>query len=645
MRRLFSIFIFFLFSSLMLFAQEERVYTFHSEIDIEVSGEIQVHEKIKVYAAGDLFKRGITRALPLSRSDVSGNRIRVDYKIQKILQDGKKVKFFTERVGNELIIYVGEENKFLDPGFYDYEIFYSSPGQLGFFDGFDELTWNVNGLSEYVTDTVSCLIRMPGDAQVINHHCYTGAYGSTSSNCSSEILNNNTAYYSEATFLKPDEMLTVSASFTQGVVQQKGTASYRLTHFDKYGLVYFTLLFLVFFAFYYSYTWQKYGIDPPKPVVIPQFTPPDGLSPASVGMLQKEIYTDDLITASVVNLAVKGYIRIKEEEVKSVFGLKKDKHFTLFKLKNADELLPDEERKVMSELFKSGDETVITGKYSSAIENMMRSFRSSLNRQYTSILREGLNLKFHIIPLLSFPIYIYLVYRFTIFEPTDLIATYFKTMAMALLPLLILSLIISRVRKVLKSRFFSIFIGSILLAGSIGVFLTKPISSLSPNAIAFLIGFPLLVIGYYFYSYLIVRPGEKRLDYQAKIEGLKMFIDVAEEQQMQYFNPPDITPEVFEQLLPYAIALNMDKIWGDKFQNKFLSSLAQQTPYQPVWYTGSVMRPAMFGSSLRNSLYGNIRSSSIAPTSSGRGGGSWGSSSSGGGFSGGGGGGGRVGGW
>ncbi len=54
-------------------------------------------------------------------------------------------------------------------------------------------------------------------------------------------------------------------------------------------------------------------MDPPKPVVIPQFSPPpDGLSPASVGMLYKGRFLDDLVTASIVNLSVKGYIRIEE---------------------------------------------------------------------------------------------------------------------------------------------------------------------------------------------------------------------------------------------------------------------------------------------------------------------------------------------
>ena len=640
-KSLYILFSILLFSS-SVYGQEEKVYSFHSEIDIEVSGDIQVREIIRVYAAGNVFKRGVTRALPLVRQDADGRRIKVSYKINKVLQDGKKADFFTEREGDDLVVYVGDKNKFLDPGFYNYEIFYTSPGQLGFFEDYDELYWNVNGLSDHVTDTVSCVVRMPGGAQIISHRCYTGVRGATEGDCRSAELDDG-SFFSEATNLNPDEMLTIAVSFTPGVVQQKGTATYRPTHFDRYGLVYFTVIFLLFFSVYYSRTWRKYGIDPPKPVVIPQFSPPDGLSPASVGMLHKEVYVDELITSAIVSLAVKGFIRIKEEETKGIFGLKKEKHFTLIKLKDADGSLPDEESKVMSELFKINNETTITGKYDKDMENMMRSFRTSLKRQYSPVLNEGRNLKLHIIPWLLVPVYLFAVAYFSVFESQAVVKAYVQSLAIAFVPLIFVVFLITGIVKKLRRRFLSILIGLFALTGSVAAIAQIPLDGLSPNGISFLAGMPVLVIGYLVYSYLIVRPGERKLDYQAKIEGLKMYIDVAEEKQMQFFNPPDITPEIFEQLLPYAIALNMDKIWGEKFQDKFLSSLAQQTPYQPAWYAGTVMRPSVFGNSLRTSLYSNIRSSAAAPSSSG--GGNWSSGSSGGGFSGGGGGGGRVGGW
>lgn len=144
------------------------------------------------------------------------------------------------------------------------------------------------------------------------------------------------------------------------------------------------------------------------------------------------------------------------------------------------------------------------------------------------------------------------------------------------------------------------------------------------------------------YLHLIVRPGKTLLQLQADIEGLKMYISLAEEKQMQYFNPPKVTPEVFEKLLPYAIALKTEKVWGDKFENTLLQSMQSVDAYAPVWYYGTAMRPVNFSNNLRKSLTSNIQQSAASLKSSG---GNWGSGSFGGGSVGGGGGGGSTGGW
>ena len=155
-----------------------------------------------------------------------------------------------------------------------------------------------------------------------------------------------------------------------------------------------------------------------------------------------------------------------------------------------------------------------------------------------------------------------------------------------------------------------------------------------------------IIISYLAYAYLIKRPGERKLHFQSLIEGMKMYIDTAEEKQLQYFNPPQVTPEVFETLLPYAIVLDMEEIWGEKFEKSFLSAMVQPEPYQPPWFSGSVLRPAFFGHTLNSTLSNTVNHAAIRPveTSSG-GGGNWSSGSFGGGSSGMGGGGGRVGGW
>ncbi len=577
----------FFLSSLVLVAQEEKITSFHSDITVAESGSLTVRETIQIYAAGDIFKRGITRALPLTRRDIDNNRIGVDYIIREVLVDGKPVNYFTEKEGGDLVVYVGERDRYLSPGNYRYEILYETAGQIGFFDDYDELSWNVNGLSGKTMDSVGAVVRLPAGADVISSHCYTGRQGSGDSNCTTETDEVGTLVV-QANNLPSNEMLTLSVGFTKGFVTQPPEQLPRtFTWFERKGLVLLSSLFLVFLFAYYIYTWRRYGVDPPKPVVIPQFSPPDGLSPASVGMLYKGHYLDDFVTASIVNLSVKGFIRIDEVVEKGgLFGLRSDKRYALARLKEADDKLPAEEQIVMRSLFRKTGSVTLTGKYDETIAMMMRDYHKSLKKQHGSVLNEGRNLKFHLVPWLAFIAYFIVMVRFV----------------------------------------------------------TDDLLQFTANRNALVATLLLGLVSYLLYAWLIVRPGERKLHYRSAVEGLKMYLDVAEEKQLQFFNPPEVTPALFEQLLPYAIALDMEKVWGDKFEKAFLSSALEPESYRPAWYGGRYVNAALFGHALNSTLSNTLSHAAMQPQSS-SGGGKWSSGSFGGGFSGMGGGGGRVGGW
>jgi hypothetical protein len=110
-----------------------------------------------------------------------------------------------------------------------------------------------------------------------------------------------------------------------------------------------------------------------------------------------------------------------------------------------------------------------------------------------------------------------------------------------------------------------------------------------------------------------------------------MYLSAAEEQQLQHFNPPTMTPEVFEKYLPYAIAFKVEKVWGNRFQGMISSALIDPN-YRPGWYSGSIINYGAFSAHMNSSLSSSVQSSSTPPSKSG--------GSGGGGFSGGGGGGG-----
>ncbi|HSL88290.1 MAG TPA: hypothetical protein VK870_03215, partial [Ignavibacteriaceae bacterium] len=115
---------------------------------------------------------------------------------------------------------------------------------------------------------------------------------------------------------------------------------------------------------------------------------------------------------------------------------------------------------------------------------------------------------------------------------------------------------------------------------------------------------------------------------------------VAEKDRMNSIKEPHRTPELFESFLPYALALNVENKWAEKFSDIISGINKDSTSYKPGWYSGaawSSFGASGFASSLSGSFSSTISSSSTAPGSSSGGGG--------GGSSGGGGGGGGGGGW
>lgn len=128
-----------------------------------------------------------------------------------------------------------------------------------------------------------------------------------------------------------------------------------------------------------------------------------------------------------------------------------------------------------------------------------------------------------------------------------------------------------------------------------------------------------------------------------QIEGFKLFLTVAEQHRFEMLHPPEITPEVFEKFLPYAIALGVENAWCQKFDAAIAKAnvSGEQPAYNPSWYSGTTSYHTLgavgFAAAVGSSLSSSVSSASTAPGSS--------SGSGGGGSSGGGGGGGGGGGW
>jgi uncharacterized membrane protein YgcG len=126
-----------------------------------------------------------------------------------------------------------------------------------------------------------------------------------------------------------------------------------------------------------------------------------------------------------------------------------------------------------------------------------------------------------------------------------------------------------------------------------------------------------------------------------RIEGFERYLAATEADRINRVQGPRRTPALYEKLLPYAIALDLEERWSEQFADVLARAGESGRPWTPVWYHGDFgtrgWSPASFAGSVGGALSGAISSASTAPGSRSGGGG--------GGSSGGGGGGGGGGGW
>ncbi len=552
--------------------QSEKINAFHTDLTVAADGQLTVTEEITIHAEGVEFKRGIVRKLPLRFTDHNGRQHRVQYELTAVEIFGAPSPHHTATEGDDFVLYVGSEGNFLEPGDYPYRITYTTKGQVGFFPEYDEIYWNVNGNGWAFAIDSISALIHLPPAAQVKQTACYTGALGSTENACSDSLIDPRTVRFVGRAMEYYEGLTVAVGFQKGVVAEPPPP----TFWERYAVPLVGGIISLLLLLYYSFTWSRFGRDPDRPTVIPLFEPPDNLSPASVAMVMRGSANDDQITPAMISLAVKGHIRIDEKKEEMLLGLIKKDTYTIVKLKGGSDL-PKEEQELLNRMFGSGQESFeITGTYDPNVQSMASAFRGSLRHQWHAFLNKGNNVRFWWIPVL--------------------------TITVCAISLFVLH---------------NAYWGDNDLV----------------YIIAFLVANMFLFIVYLF---LIKRPSEEKQALRSRLQGFKMYLSAAEEKQLQHFNPPTLTPEVFEKYLPYAIAFKVEQIWGDRFQDMISKALVDPN-YRTTWYSGSIMNYGAFSSHMNSSLSSSVQSSSTPPSSSG--------GSGGGGSSGGGGGGGGGGGW
>jgi hypothetical protein len=359
------------------FGQAERIAAYDVDIAIEHDGSLLVVERID-YDFGALQRHGIFREIPVRlRYDDTYDRI---YRIEDISVEaspGTPEGFEVEHEGAILRIRIGDPDRTIT-GSHAYTITYRVRGALNGFDDHDELYWNAIGTDWAVPiEEASARVRAP--AEILQIACFAGPNGSNLP-CSETRLEGSAATFSQP-LLDPYEGLTIVVGLPRGAVQPplpilderwKFSRAFSVTPVTV-SITGFLLALLLFGVGWLWWTQGRdrravgspvniaYGTVSEGEQAVPMFeqgvypveyAPPEELRPGQVGTLVDEAANPLDVTATIVDLAVRGYLRIEEIPKRWLLG-KTD--WRLVKLKEADDQLLGYERLLFNGLFSAGD--------------------------------------------------------------------------------------------------------------------------------------------------------------------------------------------------------------------------------------------------------------------------------------------------
>ncbi|MBL8645432.1 MAG: DUF2207 domain-containing protein [Rhodospirillaceae bacterium] len=624
----------------------ERITDYTAAIAVQTNGDLLVTERIGVVAEGNAIKRGIYRDFPTVRGRTWWGKYRTGFNVVSVTRNGENEPHFTESITDGVRLYTGSADVFLEEGPHTYEITYRSDRQIGFFDDHDELYWNVTGnFWAFPIAKVSAVVTLPEGAEVTETDVFTGPLGATGKDAT--ISAQGTVVTARTTKpLERGEGLTIGISFTPNLIARPGFAEravYLLR--DNLGSV-LALAGLALLLGYYMGMWSKYGRDPAEGTIAPEYAPPKGLSAAACRYVRDMGWDAKAFTASIIALGAKGYLKMSEVEG----GLLKEGHFTVTRTGSSekDAGLSDSETQMARALFKNADTVAFKTDQYKIVVAAQNTLRESLQREFDSVyfvLNRGT-----LIPGFALSV---LTAGAVAWAADDPAVFGFGIVAVAVLAMAITGYIVRLLRGLaiavsIIKRIIRLL--PLIIVGGMAVLL-KPgeiIGDLLAGAdIIALAAIALMGVANVVFAYLMEAPTQLGRSMMTHIAGFQHYLSVAEKDRLNFHNPPDLTPEVFEAMLPYAVALDVEHEWGEQFDAAMarVAAAGQTTAYsKPRWYDGPSFSPgrmSSFGSHLQNAVASSV-ATAVTPPSSGKGGGGGFKS---GGFSGGGGGGGGGGGW
>lgn len=353
---------------------------------VQPDGSVEAEERLEV-DFGTLERRGIfryfvTRARCYEAGELvqkplepcpDGWHRRWDYDAIAVTDgSGTPLKFEETRESGILTVKIGDPDVTVT-GRQVYILRYRLQGALDAYEDHDELYWNSSGTWPVPVRYFEARVVLPGEGAP-RGACYVGFAGSDELCDARATAGDELVFSSRA--LEPGEQVTVAAGWEKGLVEVPPPLVIRPARvadyvaFDALEWTGLALTVLGGLAVVMALWWRHgrdrqyrtiyYLTEDPTeqtrpffggaPLVV-EYTPPDDLRPVQMGVLLDERADTLDVTATVIDLAVRGYLHITEVPKEGWFG-KAD--WELERRKDGKDLFPYE-RKIVDALFEKGE--------------------------------------------------------------------------------------------------------------------------------------------------------------------------------------------------------------------------------------------------------------------------------------------------
>lgn len=481
---------------------------FNASITVNSDATLDVVESLRFRFDGSW--NGVFRSIPVEMEDSRGLRDRLRLDVRSVVDAaGTPLRYELSREGRNRKI------KIWVPDAVDrtetVAIRYGVSNGLRFFENHDELYWNVTGNDwEVPIQRAVARVILPEGATGRRVSAFTGAWGSRTNDAT--ITELEEGFLFEVEDLAYREGMTAVVGWDPGVVE-------RPTPVDR-GLWFLALnwpLLVPFLSLVGMWRlWLAKGRDPSSLPIAPQYEPPEGFTPGTAGTLVDNSVDMRDITATLVDLAVRGYLRIEEEEQGAIARVFTKPDYRFVRLDGDTSVLKPHERRLLHGLF-GGLREVTTDDLENSFYREIPKIKRAI---YDELIEEGYYSK----------------------RPDKVLGAYIGA-------------------GVLVSVFCTMLF--LFLAASAGA---APAAALIGGIGA---GLPIIGFG-------IVMPA-RTVKGARKMEEVMGFEEFLERVESDRFRRMIKGPEQFEAFLPFAMALAVEKQWARAFEKMYAEAASRST--------------------------------------------------------------------